>query len=120
MPPTSTASTDERRAAAQRARLERANRITRLRRQVLATALATFALAFAVIALDGSMGSPTSGSAAASGSGSGAATSSAQQAQDDLATPADGTATDGFDDTGSGSATADSGSSADPLTTSQS
>jgi hypothetical protein len=120
MPPTSTAPSDDRRAAARQARLERAHRIARLRRRVLATALGTFALAFAVIAFDGSMGSATTSSAAASGSGSAAAASSAQSAQDDLSTTAGGTATDGSDATGSAPAAADSGSSSEPLTTSQS
>jgi hypothetical protein len=104
MPRTSTASTDERRAAAQRARLARAARIARLRRRVLATALGTFALAFGVIAFDGSMGSATATSAPAPDPGPAAAASAPQQAQDELSAPAD----------------SGSGLSSDPLTTSQS
>jgi hypothetical protein len=103
MPRTSTDSGDERRAAAQRARHERAGRITRLRRQVLATAIVTFALAFAVIAYDGPMGSTTKSSAAAPDPS--AATSAAQPARSDFSASGDGTS---------------SATSSDPLTTSQS
>lgn len=99
MPSTLPASADERRAAAQAARLGRARRVARLRRGVAATALATFALAFGVIAYDGSMGSTT-----ASGSGAAAITSSARQSGDD----------------GVRAAPNDTSVSSQPLTTSQS
>jgi hypothetical protein len=109
MPRTSTPSGDDRRAAAEQARRERAGRIARLRRQVLATALGTFALAFAVIAFDGSMGSTTKSSAAAVPvPDPSAAPIAAQPAQDAL--PAAG-------DTSSSPSSA---SSSAPLTTSQS
>jgi hypothetical protein len=116
----SSASTDARRAAAQHARLERSRRIARLRRRVLAAALATFALAFGVIAFDGSMGSTAAKSSAASGSGSAAATSSAQTAQDDPSASDDGVTTGTSDDTGSASSSSGGGSTSDTLTTSQS
>jgi hypothetical protein len=112
----SSASTDERRAAAQHARLERSRRIARLRRMVVAAALATFALAFGVIAFDGSMGA-----GAASSSGSSAPTTSAQTAQDDQPVSDDGFSTATSDGTSSASTAASgSGSSSDALTTSQS
>ena len=116
------------RAIAQEARRQRGERIARLRRQVLAAAVATFALAFALVAFDGSMGTSTK---AAAGSGA-AATSSSQPAtsasgQFDDSSTLDGSS--GFDDSGTvgagqgsfddgGGAT--TGSSADPVTTSQS
>jgi hypothetical protein len=106
MPRTSTPSGDDRRAAAEQARRERAARIARLRRQVLATALGTFVLAFAVIAFDGSMGSTTKSSAATPVPS--AATTATQPAQDAL--PAAG-------DTSSPPSSA---SPSAPLTTSQS
>ncbi|MEA2241300.1 MAG: hypothetical protein QOD24_856 [Solirubrobacteraceae bacterium] len=110
MPRTSTPSGDDRRAAAQQALRERAARIARLRRQVLATALGTFVLAFAVIAFDGSMGSTTKSSAAAPvpSRDPSPATTATQPAQDPL--PAAG-------DTSSPPSSA---SSSAPLTTSQS
>jgi hypothetical protein len=113
MPRTSTPSDDDRQAAAQRARRERAHRIARLRRQVLATALGTFALAFAVIAFDGSMGSTTKSSAAAAAPAAdpSAATSAAQPVQPEQ---------DDFSATDDGSSSPSSASSSDPLTTSQS
>lgn len=116
MPSMSSASTDERRAAARHARLQRSRRIARLRYRVLAAALATFALAYGVIAFDGSMGSM------AASSGSTAATSSAQTAQDDVPASDDGLSTTASGDTGSASAasTGSDSSSSDTLTTSQS
>jgi hypothetical protein len=108
MPRTSTPSGDDRQAAAQQARRERADRIARLRRQVLATALGTFVLAFAVILFDGSMGSTTKSSAAAPAPAPSAAPSAAQPAQDPLSAA---------DDTSSPPSSA---SPSAPLTTSQS
>ena len=110
MPRTSTPSGDDRQAAAQQARRERAARIARLRRQVLATALGTFVLAFAVIAFDGSMGSTTKSSAAAPvpSPDPSAATTATQPAQDALP-PA-----------GDTSSPPSSASPSAPLTTSQS
>jgi hypothetical protein len=110
MPRTSTPSGDDRQAAAQQARRERADRIARLRRQVLATALGTFVLAFAVIAFDGSMGSTTKSSAAAPvpPPDPSAATTATQPAQDPLSAA---------DDTSSPPSSA---SPSAPLTTSQS
>jgi hypothetical protein len=61
---------EDRRHAAERARRARTLRIGRLRRQVLAAALGTFALAFGLVAFDGSMGAQTANSAASSRSGS--------------------------------------------------
>jgi hypothetical protein len=83
----------DRRIAADRAREQRALRVGRLRNQVIAAAVATFALAFGLVAFDGSMGSQTASSAASSGSGAAVTGSSAQPpATDDLG---------GFDDGGS-------------------
>jgi hypothetical protein len=113
--------TQERQARAQHARRRRTLRIAQLRRQVLAGALATFALAFALVAFDGSMGSSTK---AAATSGSGASSSSPAPAPAPAATDQfdDGSAQQ-FDDgsaeqldDGSGVA----GSSADPVQTGQS
>jgi hypothetical protein len=56
---------EQRRALAQEARAARAAHITRLRRRVVATALATLALATAVVAWDGS--TPVTAPAAMSG-----------------------------------------------------
>jgi hypothetical protein len=109
MPPTSSASTDERRVAAHQARLARTERIARLRRQVLAAALATFALAFGVVAFDGSMGSAAAGSSAA-------ATSSGQTAQEEFSPSGDDLSTGATGDTDP----APAASSSDALTTSQS
>jgi uncharacterized iron-regulated membrane protein len=116
MPPTRTPAGDERRLTAERARRDRAGRVARLRRQVLATALGTFVLAFAVIAFDGSMGSTTNGSVAtpAPASDPPAATSAAQPAQDDHSAGDDVPAADG------GASSPSPASSTDPLTTSQS
>ena len=52
-------------ALAQERLRARARRIVRLRKQVAAVALATFALAFGVIAYDGSMGATTTSASAA-------------------------------------------------------
>jgi hypothetical protein len=110
------ASPDERRAAAHASRLQRTRRIAQLRRQVLATALATFALAFGLIAFDGSMGQGQASSANAAAAPSGRPTT------DDLGAATSG---DTFDDSGSAddlnaAGTPTTGSSSDALTTSQS
>ena len=68
---TTTATPEDKRARAHQARRARTARIMALRRRVVATALATFALATGVVAWAGSMGAaapPASGSTAASGS----------------------------------------------------
>jgi hypothetical protein len=57
--------TDEKRALAAESRRRRAARIAELRFRVVATALATFALAVGVVAYDGSMGQATPGSSSA-------------------------------------------------------
>ena len=99
--------TDDRRAMAQRARHERARRIAQLRSRVVATALGTFVLAFAVIAFDGSMGAQTT-----------AATAPPETTSAGIASAA---TDDEFDDDGTAAAvSADTGSSSDALTTSQS
>jgi hypothetical protein len=59
------APTGERRTAVRDARLQRALRISQLRRQVLAAALSVFAVAFGFVAFDGSMGTGRTASAAA-------------------------------------------------------
>jgi hypothetical protein len=62
-------STTPDRAALGRARLaERARRVTRIRRGVIAATLSAFVLAWGVIAYDGSMGSTTTASTAATSS----------------------------------------------------
>ncbi len=78
-PPTPAAPPQDRRRAADRARAQRAQRVGQLRNQVLAAALATFALAFGLVAFDGSMGSQTASSAASPGSGTGAAVTGSSQ-----------------------------------------
>jgi len=94
-------STTPDRAALGRARLaERARRVARIRRNVIAATLSAFVLAWGVIVFDGSMGSQTVAST----------------------TPASPAATS-TPDTSSSSSSGDSSSSSDsaaPLTTSQS
>ena len=75
------------------ARRRRALRIAVLRQRVLAASLATFALAFALVAFDGSMGSSTKASATSGAS----AVSSAAPAPAPAAAPPP---TDEFDDGG--------------------
>jgi hypothetical protein len=88
------------RAAAGRARLAaRARRIANLRRRVVAGTLASFALAWGVIAFNGPMGAPAKSTATASTQSSTAAATSTT----------DESTTDGS-----------SSSNADPVTTSQS
>jgi len=90
------------RAALGRARLaERARRVARIRRAVIAATLSAFVLAWGVIVFDGSMGSQTVAST----------------------TPASPAATSTPDTSSSSSSSGDSSSSSDsaaPLTTSQS
>ena len=90
------------RAALGRARLaERARRVSRIRRTVIAATLSAFVLAWGVIVFDGSMGSQTVAST----------------------TPASPAATSTPDASSSSSSSGDSSSSSDsaaPLTTSQS
>jgi len=90
------------RAALGRARLaERARRVARIRRTVIAATLSAFVLAWGVIVFDGSMGSQTVAST----------------------TPASPAATSTPDTSSSSSSSGDSSSSSDsaaPLTTSQS
>jgi len=90
------------RAALGRARLaERARRVARIRRTVIAATLSAFVLAWGVIVFDGSMGSQTVAST----------------------TPASPAATSTPDASSSSSSSGDSSSSSDsaaPLTTSQS
>ncbi len=91
---------DDRRVAASRARLQRTLRVVRLRRQVLAGAFATFALAFGLVAFDGSMGKATTSSAALPSSGTAVSGSSQQRTTDDFEarTPAESLPSDdGFD-----------------------
>lgn len=91
-------STTPDRAALGRARLaERARRVTRIRRGVIAAALSAFVLAWGVIAYDGSMGSTTTASTATSPS----------------ATSTPGSSSSSSDSSSSGTSPA-------PLTTSQS
>ena len=90
-PPTVARPAADRRADADRAREQRALRVGRLRNQVTAAALATFALAFGLVAFDGSMGSQTASSAASAGSGAAVTGSSAQPpATDDFGALDDG------------------------------
>jgi hypothetical protein len=86
----------------------RARRIARIRRHVLAATLATFALAWGVIASTGSMGAS---SAAATQT---ASTTSSTQAT--TSSSSDGATSSSDDSSGSSS----SGSSSDPVTTAQS
>ncbi|MEA2148842.1 MAG: hypothetical protein QOD69_672 [Solirubrobacteraceae bacterium] len=78
---------DDRRRVAERARRARTLRVGRLRRQVLAVALGTFALAFGVVAFDGSMGAQTASSAASSRSGAAVSGSSQPLSTDAFADP---------------------------------
>jgi hypothetical protein len=95
------------RAALGRARLaERARRVARIRRNIVAATLAAFAIAWGAIVLDGSMGATTLASTATTTTPSASATSSA-------ASP---TATA----TPSSSSTSSNTSSPAPVTTSQS
>jgi hypothetical protein len=80
----------DRRVAAERARQQRMLRVGQLRNQVIAAAVATFALAFGLVAFDGSMGSQTASSAASSGSGAAVTGPSQPPANDDLGTLDDG------------------------------
>lgn len=98
----------------QNARLRRALRIMQLRKQVLAAALATFVLAFALVAADGSMGSASTKAATSSGpADSDAIPATTDELGDDAGSFDD---SGSFDDGGGGFA----GSSADPVQTSQS
>jgi hypothetical protein len=75
------------RAAAGRARLAaRARRISNLRRRVVAGALASFVLAWGVIAFDGPMGVPAKTATTASTQGSAAATATATATPDTSST----------------------------------
>jgi hypothetical protein len=75
------------RAALGRARLaERARRVARIRRNVVAATLATFALAWGVIVFDGSMGATTLASTGTSPS-TAAATATASSSAAATATP---------------------------------
>jgi hypothetical protein len=81
----------DRRVAAEHARAQRALRVGRLRNQVLAAAVATFALAFGLVAFDGSMGTHTATSSAAAGSGAAVTgSSSPPPATDDFGSRDDG------------------------------
>ena len=96
------------RAALGRARLaERARRVARIRRTVVATTLSAFVLAWGVIVFDGSMGTTT---AASTSSSSGTTSSSSS----------DGTSSPLSNDSSSSSGSSSSNDSAAPLTTSQS
>jgi len=86
----------------------RARRIARIRRSIVAGTLAAFALAWAVIAFDGSMGSSTA-STASSGSESGSTPASASGSTISPSDPDSGSA-------GSSAAAAEDG----PVVTSQS
>lgn len=83
------------RIAAERARAQRTQRVGRLRRQVIAASATTFALAFGLVAFNGSMGAQTASSKAA------AATRQQQPPADDFA-PSDDLGA-GSDDSGASS-----------------
>ena len=117
-PPTVAAPPADRRIAADRAREQRALRVGQLRNQVIAAAVATFALAFGLVAFDGSMGSQTASSTASSGSGAAVTGSAAQPpATDDLGGFDDGR---GFDDGGAQDLAPGSDQGPAPVTSSQS
>jgi hypothetical protein len=81
------------RAAAGRARLAaRARRIARLRRRVIAGTLASFALAWGVIAFDGPMGTSVKSTATTSAQSSSATAAGASTTDD--STPDDASAAD--------------------------
>jgi len=98
-------------------RRRRTLRIAQLRQRVIAASVATFALAFALVASDGSMGSSTKASRAAA-----AAPSSTPPATDSFDDGAVAPPEQQFDDGGGGGGGgADvGGSSADPVQTAQS
>ncbi len=111
---TTTATPEDRRALAQEARRARAAHIIGLRRRVVATALATLVLATAVVAWDGPMGAaPTSTSSSTAASGGVLAEEEPVRGD-----PADASADDPVQS--SGSASSDAASSADVVTTRQS
>lgn len=93
-------------------RRQRRLRITQLRRRVLATSVATFALAFALVASDGSMGSSTKSRANATAQSTTAPATGALDdgtvQQEQQQHPDDGAVSDA------------GGSSADPVQTGQS
>jgi hypothetical protein len=83
------------RAALGRARLaERARRVTRIRRTVVAATLAAFALAWGVIVFDGSMGKTTLASTSTTASAAATATSTATATATPTASSGDGTSDD--------------------------
>jgi hypothetical protein len=89
-PPTLPGPREDRRIAADRARDRRALRVGQLRNQVIAASVATFALAFGLVAFDGSMGSQTASSSASPGSGAAVTGSAQPPATDDFGTLDDG------------------------------
>ena len=88
----------------------RAARIARMRKRVVAVSLATFALAFGVIAYDGSMGTTTSSTVTQTTAASSSGTSAGSSSSETTTSSSDNTTSS--DDSGSSSSSGSASSSA--------